>query len=714
VIDDELRRGTGGTVFMICGAGGAAEELAGLARVLYGDPRVIALVPLPAPDDAEAAASVEAMATAAAALMRSHQPHGPYRLLGYSLGGIVALEAGRLLQEAGEAVSFLGLVDALFDRRHWPGRLFIVASARRAALHTRELIGKPPAQAWHELREHIRRLARRLHGRFAPQGVDDDRTEMTIQEANLAVMARWQPRVFEGPIVLFTAEATDFGCDLADLWRPWLRGMQVRRVAGSHLELVQDANGIDRLAKAIDDALDASESPRLRVLVAATLPWSGSARLAVELKASGCIVQAVAPTGSVLHKIAAVERSDVLSLINPVASLRRAIETSGADVIIPIDDRTCQALHRIHAGADPKTEAGARLRGKLERSLGSPELYGYLYSRVDTMDFAAECGVRCPPTAAVQSAADIAEWLTRHPGPAVLKTDGSWGGRGTRMIRNAADVSKAWRQLSRPPSFARCIKRALVERDPWPLRARLIGYRPRLSIQSYVDGTPGNAAVACLDGDLLGAVQAEVVRGDGPTGPSTVVRVFEHPEMLAAARIMVNRLRMSGLVGLDFILEKNTGQAHLIEVNPRATPTAHLISAEGFDLLASLRASLGFGGPPPRRADYPEGLVALFPEELRRDPTSELLDDAHHDVPWYAPDLVAHELADLRSPAASHLRTKLAARARATPNPSLHARSATRSEPNGAQPPWEGHDQNGHLPDSVAPAEVVEGSVRLD
>ncbi len=145
VIDDELRRGTGDTVFMICGAGGAAEELAGLAEVLDGDPRVIALVPLPAPDRAEAT-TVEAMATAAVALMRSHQPDGPYRLLGYSLGGIVALEAGRLLQEAGERVSFLGLVDALFDRRYWPGRLFLRASARRAR-RARPRVGRQAAAA---------------------------------------------------------------------------------------------------------------------------------------------------------------------------------------------------------------------------------------------------------------------------------------------------------------------------------------------------------------------------------------------------------------------------------------------------------------------------------------------------------------------------------------------------------------------------------------
>jgi thioesterase domain-containing protein/glutathione synthase/RimK-type ligase-like ATP-grasp enzyme len=660
VIDEELRSGTGDTVFMICGAGGAAEELAGLAGALDGDLRVIALVPLPTPDANGEATTVEAMAAAAVALMRSHQPRGPYRLLGYSLGGLVALETGRLLQEDGEVVSFLGLIEALFDRRYWPGALFMRASLRRSAVHARELLGKPRVQASRELREHVRRLALRLRSRVDVEVVEDNQAGMTVQEANLAAMARWRPRVFEGQIVLFTADQVDFGCDVADLWRPWLPGMQVRHIPGNHLDLVREPDGIRRLASAVDAALAASTSARLRVLVATNFRWSCAARLAAELHASGYTVEAVAPAGSAVHEIAAVEQSYALGLVDAAGSLRRAIESSSADLIIPFDDRIRRAMHRVHADADPTTEAGARLRDRLERSLGPSELYPRLYSRVAMMNIAAESYIRCPPTAPVRSAADITLWLSRHPGPAVVKTDGSWGGRETRVIRTDADARKAWRQLSRPPGLARCVKRLLIERDPWPLRARLTRHRPRLSVQSYVEGFPGNAAVACLDGELLGAVQAEVVQSNGPTGPSTAVRIVEHPEMLAAARAIVKRFRMSGLVGLDFILEQGTGRAHLIEVNPRATPTSHLISAEGIDLLASLRAALGYAGPLRQTAPYPDSCVALFPQEMERDPASVLLNEAYHDVPWHAPDLVELVLAEVRSPRSSDIRDRLA------------------------------------------------------
>ncbi|WP_246238004.1 alpha/beta fold hydrolase, partial [Pseudomonas akapageensis] len=43
--------------------------------------------------------------------IRQAQPQGPYHLLGWSLGGALAVEMARLLREAGESVAFLGLVD---------------------------------------------------------------------------------------------------------------------------------------------------------------------------------------------------------------------------------------------------------------------------------------------------------------------------------------------------------------------------------------------------------------------------------------------------------------------------------------------------------------------------------------------------------------------------------------------------------------------------
>jgi aspartate racemase len=56
-------------------------------------------------------ASVTAIAEDYLALVRQVQPLGPYRLGGYSFGGVVAYEMGRLLRESGETVEHLFLFD---------------------------------------------------------------------------------------------------------------------------------------------------------------------------------------------------------------------------------------------------------------------------------------------------------------------------------------------------------------------------------------------------------------------------------------------------------------------------------------------------------------------------------------------------------------------------------------------------------------------------
>ncbi|MEI6527404.1 MAG: thioesterase domain-containing protein, partial [Planctomycetota bacterium] len=44
-------------------------------------------------------------------VIRSHQPQGPYRVLGYSYGGILGFEIARQLEEQGQAVDFCGVID---------------------------------------------------------------------------------------------------------------------------------------------------------------------------------------------------------------------------------------------------------------------------------------------------------------------------------------------------------------------------------------------------------------------------------------------------------------------------------------------------------------------------------------------------------------------------------------------------------------------------
>ena len=155
-----------------------------------------------------------------------------------------------------------------------------------------------------------------------------------------------------------------------------------------------------------------------------------------------------------------------------------------------------------------------------------------------------------------------------------------------------------------------------------------------------MNGRAANAAVACWEGEVLAHVCVEVLASQGETGAARVVRVISHPGMSQAVKRMTRALRLSGLCGFDFILDSSDGSAHLIELNPRATQTCHLVSSDGEQLLVSLAAKLqGLHGVDSRRR--PEcGPIVLFPHGFACDPKDPYLQYAYSDLPRNSPELI--------------------------------------------------------------------------
>ena len=98
--------------------------------------------------------TVEEMAATHIGDIRSLQPHGPYALLGYSLGGAVVVEIARRLLEDGGTVEFLGVVDT---HSSW-GCL----QAREAAEQALRLPLRWPRALTADLRRTLRRGGRRI------------------------------------------------------------------------------------------------------------------------------------------------------------------------------------------------------------------------------------------------------------------------------------------------------------------------------------------------------------------------------------------------------------------------------------------------------------------------------------------------------------------------------------------------------------------------
>jgi hypothetical protein len=165
----------------------------------------------------------------------------------------------------------------------------------------------------------------------------------------------------------------------------------------------------------------------------------------------------------------------------------------------------------------------------------------------------------------------------------MLKTDGSWGGRGVVMVPDESRLAPTWASISSPPSFPRAFKRLVVNRDTDMVVARLRGRRPVVNAQQHLTGRDAIVTVACQDGLVRELICLEVVRGADARGPAEVVRVIDHPGMANAARQVVKRFGLSGFCGMDFLIADD-GEAYMIELNPRVTPTCYLLVEGGHEV----------------------------------------------------------------------------------------------------------------------------------
>lgn len=375
---------------------------------------------------------------------------------------------------------------------------------------------------------------------------------------------------------------------------------------------------------------------RPRVLLATTCRYPWVARLAVALENAGCHVLAICPApGHPLEKLTAIERP--LLPYNPWApmrSLRRAIASAAPDVVVPCDDRVVAHLHHLHA-----TAADDHLARCIERSLGDPAGFPITLARHSLLIQAKNAGVATPNGEILRAPADLIAFLSEHEFPVVLKVDGSWGGKGVRVARTTADVWRAYRKLRRRLPLLIVLKRWIADRDPFWMAEFMQKNSPMLSVQSHIQGRPANCAVCCWKGRVLASVAVEVLQTKEPNGPATIVRVVERPEMREAARALAQRLRMSGVFGLDFIIDEVGDFAHLIEMNPRATPLCHIQLGPGRDLPNALVAAIVGDTRPQSKNLSNNPVIAYFPDAFRMSGTN-LLASAYHDIPWEAPELL--------------------------------------------------------------------------
>lgn len=390
---------------------------------------------------------------------------------------------------------------------------------------------------------------------------------------------------------------------------------------------------------------------RPRVLLVSSTRLPHVVRYALAARDTGLDVALLAPPGQPVAQLDWVRTVGRFSGRQAAGSVVRAIEQFPVDLVVPVDDPAAAAVFAAHDRA-----TSATTRALIARSMGDPATFPVRHDRNALGALAQELGILTPPSRPVADEAEVDRAVDELGLPAVVKIDGTYGGLGVQVAHERDAARRAFAQLTSQSAA-----------------------QGRASVQRFVVGDNASTTVLAWEGRVLSCVSLRVLQSSSAFGSSTVLEPVDNPDMSRATGQLAGALGLSGFFGLDFILSAD-GRAHLLELNPRITATAAVWFGGEAPMLSLLAGRLGLPVPPPPSDPVPAGPVAMFPQELGRDPRSSYLRTAHHDVPWHAPDVVGFCCDQVEPPRTSEkaLRVGRGLIATSAPRVRLEARRARR------------------------------------
>ncbi|QHO75456.1 non-ribosomal peptide synthetase [Bradyrhizobium sp. CCBAU 051011] len=180
-------------VFCVHGGFGTVFDYGPLARRLEGRRQVIGLQSRMLVDSSWSDGSLDAMAADYANEIRQVQPHGPYSLVGWSLGGLLVTLVAAELERSGERVACLAMVDSFVLQRqggsnrqeaavHWiddlTGLLSAVLPQSAAAVRTSSHVEAAKRADLPETSESVRHLVAQISG----EGVSTDDRSLGVDD----------------------------------------------------------------------------------------------------------------------------------------------------------------------------------------------------------------------------------------------------------------------------------------------------------------------------------------------------------------------------------------------------------------------------------------------------------------------------------------------------------------------------------------------------
>ncbi len=223
-------------------------------------------------DNQEPLKSIEEMAALYVEAMCMVQPNGPYFIGGWSAGGPIAFEMGRLLEEQNQNVALLALLDTGLlngngqTRSRNPlnvisdvtGFLRIISQVKapisyQEFRHIGQWVGVSLPESFGKIRQ--RDLSGKL--KFLQSLMVDVARSVRVFKCNSQAVYNYVPTPYRGQIILFRS-ATDNENDfwIKNLQRLAFGGLECYNISGNHMSIILNEDNTKILAKRLRACLD--------------------------------------------------------------------------------------------------------------------------------------------------------------------------------------------------------------------------------------------------------------------------------------------------------------------------------------------------------------------------------------------------------------------------------------------------------------------------
>ena len=240
---------------------------------------------------------------------------------------------------------------------------------------------------------------------------------------------------------------------------------------------------------------------------------------------------------------------DPAGFVDDVAA---AVERRGAGVLIPgHEDTLAIAQHRD------------RLPEALKVPVGDAKSIATAINKWHVIRRAREVGVPAPDTFKPETPEELRGRADGLDYPCVVKTQLGNSGKGVFIVRDAGEC---------------------LERFEWLVKTYNLAEPNRPIVQSFARGVGYGVCLLYNKGEFRASFCERYIRcKDGDFGTSVFRESVHAPELERHARALMDSMNWHGVAHLDFIHDEETGQAALIEVNPRFWGALDLAVRAGVD-----------------------------------------------------------------------------------------------------------------------------------